>query len=130
MSNRIRRRARGLLWLHLFVCVVWLSLFRTEHQPAGWMLQVFFWSILGVQFTWGYTVGLIVGPARKRRPLLWWSLLTVFMPLYFTSWICYVIAHFSLWWAAVYFCTFAMILCCETYCGVLLGAKAHSEMRD
>src|SRR5882672_10615345 len=71
-----------LLWVHLFVCVVWLYVLRSEGYFPEWMIHVFLWSILGVQFTWGLTVGLLVGPARKRRSLLWWSLLLVFMPLF------------------------------------------------
>src|SRR5262245_35789893 len=80
-----RRWGKPLLWLHLFVCCVWLYLFRTTARPPDWTLHVLVWSILGIQFTWGFTVGLIVGPSRKRRQSLWWSLLTVFMPLWFVG---------------------------------------------
>jgi hypothetical protein len=127
MNDNLRRRARILLWIHLFLCSVWLFLFRAQHQPPTWMLHVFLWSILGVQFTWGYTVGLLVGPGRKRRPLLWWSLLTVFMPLYVVGPICFFLALHNILIALGYFAVFVMILACETYCGVLLGAKTHAE---
>ncbi len=130
MNKGLRRRARLLLLIHLFVCAVWLFLFRSRHEPPNWMLHVFLWSILGVQFTWGYTVGLLVGPSRKRRPLLWWSLLTIFMPLYLVVPICTIIAFHNLFVAAGYFAVFMLILACETYCGVLQGAMAHGEAKE
>lgn len=123
--------AKPLLWVHLFVCVVWLYLFRATSEPPGWTVHVFMWSILGIQFTWGLTIGLIVGPSRKRRSLLWASLLTVFMPLWFFSQIVrviFIIGGPIL--ALVYLALFITILTCETYCGVLLGAKLHSESQD
>ena len=123
-------RGRLLLWVHLFVCLVWLHLMRTEQTPPGWMWHVFWWSVLGIQFTWGYTVGLLVGPSRRRRGMLWWSLLTIFMPLYVFSLIFHLIAHFlGLPTALVYLAVFIMILGCETFCGVLLGVKAHGGDR-
>lgn len=127
MRGHLRRRCRLLLWMHVFVCAVWLYLFRAQSAPPSWMVHVFIWSILGVQFSWGYTVGLLVGPGRKRRPLLWWSLLTIFMPLYLVGPICYLIAFHNVFVASGYFAVFVMILACETYCGVLQGAKAHVE---
>ena len=130
MSKTHRRKPTLLLWLHLFVCTVWLFLFHADQDPPGWMLHVFLWSILGVQFTWGYTVGILVGPSRKRRPLLWWSLLTLFMPLYVIGPICTIIAFHNLFVAFGYFAVFIMILACETYCGVMLGAKKHSENEE
>ena len=127
MKRNLRLRARLLLWMHIFVCAVWLFLFRATQQPPIWMLHVFLWSILGVQFTWGYTVGLIVGPGRKRRPLLWWSLLTLFMPMFLVGPLCGRLAYHSLLIACGYFAVCTMILACETYCGVLLGAKTHAQ---
>ena len=82
--KKVRALSKSLLWLHLFVCVVWLCLFRLRPLPF-WTVHVFIWSILAIQFTWGFTVGLCVGPGRSSRKNLWWSLLTVFMPLYFVG---------------------------------------------
>ena len=118
---------KALLFLHLCICLVWLYSFHTD-ELTNPVLHVILLSILGIQFTWGFTVGLMVGPGRKRRPLLWWSLLTAFMPLWIYGGIGWV-----LFWtqgplvALLYLATFAMIVACETYCGVLLGAKMHSE---
>jgi hypothetical protein len=129
--KRVHRWSRVLLWLHLFICVVWLYLFRATHQPPGWMLHVWIWSVLAIQFTWGFTVGLIVGPNRRRRRMLWWSLLTVFMPLYFVSFIFrFILWRMGLIPALIYLAIFVMILACETYGGVLLGAKVHGRNRD
>lgn len=130
MSKHPKFRGRWLLWLHLFVCCVWLFLFRAQQQPPGWMIHVFLWSILAVQFTWGYTVGLIVGPSRNRRSQLWWSLLTIFMPLYLIGPLCTIIAFHNVFLALGYFLIFVMILACETYCGIMLGAKHHSCSDD
>jgi|SRR5579871_4712886 len=125
-----RRLIKPLLWLHLVVCFAWLCLLREYEQPA-WAGHLILWSILGVQFTWGLTVGLIVGPSRKRRSLLWWSLLTVFMPLIpLTSIVAFIGLYTNLLVALVYLGIFTMILACETFCGVLLGAKLHGVDED
>ena len=120
-----------LLWMHLFVCLVWLCLFQMERNPPGWMLHVFVWSILAIQFTWGFTVGLMVGPSRRRRWMLWSSLLTLFMPLYFVSFLFRILVYaVGLPLALLYLAIFVMILASETFCGVLLGAKLHGGNGD
>jgi hypothetical protein len=108
--------------------VVWLCLFRLQEMPI-WTVHVFLWSILGIQFTWGFTVGLCVGPGRSSRKNLWWSLLTVFMPLYLFG----PVLHFLLFIqgpliALMYLFCFTAILGSETFCGVLLGAKYHASL--
>ncbi len=120
--------AKALLGLHLFVCCVWLFLIRATEEPPVWMFHVLVWSVLAVQFTWGFTVGFIIGPSRKRRPLLWWSLLTVFMPLYFVGFMLRaLVQEMGVMLALIYLAVFSAILACETFGGVLLGAKTHSE---
>ncbi|HLV82101.1 MAG TPA: hypothetical protein VKT32_17560, partial [Chthonomonadaceae bacterium] len=119
------------LWLHLFICCVWLYLFNAQSEPPGWMFHVFIWSILAIQFSWGFTIGLIVGPSRKRRPLLWASLFLIFMPLWFVGHLVRLVAILlGPLWALFYLTIFTIILASETYCGVLLGAKIHSESED
>lgn len=126
--KKVRALSKWLLWLHLFVCVVWLCLFRFEQSPF-WTLHVFIWSILAVQFTWGFTVGLSVGPSRSRRSSLWWSLLTVFMPLYLVGPVLfYVTLYQGPLIALVYLLCFTAVLGSETFCGVLLGAKYHAAL--
>lgn len=126
--KKVRSLSKSLLWLHLFVCVVWLCLFRLSDLPL-WTVHVFLWSILGIQFTWGFTVGLRVGPSRSSRQSLWWSLLTIFMPLYFFGPILCLMAHFQgLFIALMYLLCFTAILGSETFCGVLLGAKYHATL--
>ena len=116
---------KPLLFLHLFVCLAWLYAFHAE-EPGNLIGHIILWSVLGVQFTWGFTVGLIVGPGRKRRPLLWWSLLTVFMPLWVYGGVAHVFFYlFGPLIALVYLAAFIAIVASETYCGVLLGAKMH-----
>ena len=122
-----RRLAKPLLWMHLFVCIVLLCLFRTYDGPE-WMAHVWIWSVLTIQFTWGLTVGLLVGPSRKRRPLLRWSLLLIFIPL----WPMLTIVSFAMMVsgpiiALIYLLAFLIILGSETFCGVLLGAKLHGQ---
>lgn len=126
--KKIRLWSKLLLWLHLFVCLVWLYMFSPSQEPPGWMGHVIALSILGIQFTWGFTVGLMVGPSRKRRPLLWWSLLTCFLPLWIYGGIAQMIGWiFGLLPALLYLAVFTIIVACETYGGVLLGVKVHSE---
>src|SRR5262245_28414475 len=129
--NSQRRFAKLLLWTHLLVCLVWLYLFNPASEPSGWMVHVAVWSILAIQFTWGFTVGLIVGPNRRRRSYLWWSLLTVFLPLYFISPLFVALTFaFGLPLALVYLAIFVMILACETWGGVMLGAKMHNSSSE
>lgn len=125
--NSRRYWAKLLLWLHLFVCLVWLFLFHANEEPPGWMMHVFVLSILAIQFTWSFTVGLIIGPSRKRRPLLWWSLLTISMPIFFVSRIFVIMCLFmGLPIALLYLGAMVAILACETYGGVLLGVGVHA----
>jgi hypothetical protein len=126
-----RQWSKPLLWLHLFVCLIWLYLFRTSHDPPGWTIHVGVWSILAIQFTWGFTVGLIVGPGRKRRPLLWWSLMPIFMPLWVIGPILTILMMLQgPLIALIYLAIFTMILACETFCGVLLGARFHNDLES
>ena len=68
------------------------------------------------------------GPSRKRRPLLWWSLLTIFMPLWiYGSLLFYLFCVSGPLVALLYLAAIVAILASETYCGVLLGAKMYSE---
>ena len=120
---------KPLLILHLFFCCVWLYLFEARQDPPDWTKLIGFWSIFGVQFTWGFTVGLIVGPGRANRLNLWWSLLLSFLPLYFTYWMFMATAGSNLFWATVFALTAVVIIGSETFCGVLLGAKAHIAVR-
>ena len=117
---------KPLLILHLLLCCLWLYLFETEQEPPDWTLLLALWSILGIQFTWGFTVGLIVGPSRAKRANLWWSLLLSFLPLYFFYHLSVAIGDsLNPFWGGMYFLTLLMIVLSETFAGVLLGAKAH-----
>lgn len=128
--KKVKALSKLLLWLHLFVCLVWLSLFHMQDVPSL-AIHIFVWSILGIQFTWGFTVGLRVGPGRATRKKLWWSLLTVFMPLFLFGPILFVIAHIQgLLIAAIYLLFFTIMLGSETFCGVLLGAKYHAALTN
>lgn len=122
-----RRFIKPLLWFHLFVCFVWLCLFHMD-ESHEWMFHVAILSILAIQFTWGLTVGLIVGPSRARRSLLWWSLLTIFLPLWPISGIVLFVSAFEgPLIGLLYLLAFGIILGCETFSGVLLGVKLYSQ---
>lgn len=129
--GRQGRLVRRLLWAHLFVCAVWWYAIRATHMPPAWVAHVITWSMLCVQFTWGFTVGLMVGPSRRQRCRLWMSLLTVFMPLYPVGILLRVLySHVGLVVAAAYLAAFTIVLASETWCGVLLGVRAHARLRD
>ncbi len=117
---------KPLLILHLLFCCLWLYMFETRQEPADWMVLLVLWTIVGIQFTWGFTVGLIVGPGRAKRANLWWSLLLSFLPLYWFYHLSLLVGDaFGAFWGGMYFLTFVAIVASETFCGVLLGAKAH-----
>ena len=122
---------KPLLVLHLFFCCLWLYLVMTTKQPPNWTLFIFYWSILGIQLTWSFTVGLIVGPGRASRFNLLWSALLSFFPLYVSYWIAFGIGYeIGVFWGVLFFLTFVGIIISETFCGLLLGAKAHMMIRE
>jgi hypothetical protein len=127
--NGARALGKLLLWFHLFVCGVWWWAIHHDFRVwPFWVGHLIIGSILCVQFTWGYNVGLLVGPSRRKRGKLWWSLLTIFMPLTIGGGILR-----SIWeqhgtpLTAFYLLLFTILLASETYSGVLLGAKAHAD---
>lgn len=131
MSDTARFWAKPLLWFHLFVCIVWLLMFHMQSDLPVWMGHIILLSILLIQFTWGFTVGLIVGPSRKRRGLLWWSLLLLCIPLsVYRILIYFLLMSLSLPLALLYIGAIVAMLACETYGGVLLGVKVHSGETD
>ena len=119
-----------LLWVHLFVLCVWLYGFhnlRDGNEVPQWVGHLVIGSIVGIQFTWGYNVGLLVGPSRRKRHKLWWSLITLSLPMYVIGFLLRVLYEgMGLWHTVYYLVLFAAVLACETYGGVLLGAKAHA----
>lgn len=121
-----------LLWVHLFVCGVWWWAIHTDfHVWPAWVGHLILGSIIGVQFTWSFAVGLLVGPSRRKRGKLWWSLLLIFMPLTIIGRILRNIwDNQGMGPAAFYLTLFTIMLASETYSGVVLGAKAHAEERD
>ncbi len=126
--KKVHALSKLLLWIHLFACVVWLCLCRMQQVPF-WTIHVLIWSILGIQFTWGFTVGMCVGPSRNRRSNLWWSLLTVFMPLYLVGPMLYFLVLMQgPIIALIYLFFFTVLLGSETFCGILLGAKYHAAL--
>lgn len=135
MKNNPRLWAKPLLILHLFVMCVWLYFLGILHGGEGelyeWMMHVLFLSLIGIQFTWGFTVGLIVGPKRQNRNRLWWSLLTISIPASVFGWFLHVIVFsWGILVAALYLAAFVFMLACETYGGVMLGAQIHAQVTE
>ena len=126
-KRKSHRWIRPLLCFHLFVLVAILALFRTSGR-AEWTIHAWVLAVLAVQFTWSFTVGLIVGPSRARRRQLRWSAASLFIPLWPMK-----LAVWMLLWsagplvAALYAAAFAIVLGSETIAGLLLGVKMHSE---
>ena len=122
---------KRLLLIHLFVCCIWFYLMQEYAKPQMWMIHVLVWSVLVVQFTWGLTVGMMVGPGRARRAWLWLSLLTLTLPVYFVGGLVRIIFHFmGPLYALAYLGVLSAILACETFAGVMLGVKIHARGRD
>jgi len=130
--NNPRLWAIPLVVAHLLLVALWVELFRTGGNVPEWMIYLFWWSVFGIQFTWGFTVGLMVGPARAVRAHLWWSALTAVLPGYLLT----IYALFALTylqmnpiWVLLMYGTMLWILACETFCGVLAGASAYIKIR-
>lgn len=128
-EKNTRRWCKLLLWLHLFLCLIWLYMLLVQPVNPGWIRQLFYVSISNVQLTWGFTVGLIVGPSRKRRTLLWASLLLVFMPLWVMCHAFKAIWHTHPMLALIYLVFSIVVETLFTWIGVFKGVQAHSKSR-
>jgi hypothetical protein len=83
-----------------------------------------------VQFTWGVTVGLILGPQRNRRRWYWMSLVFIPAPLSFVYIVTMLAYHFiSLYLALVCLVVGLGIIISETVAGVIVGIDAHTRFR-
>ena len=126
--SQSRRIAVPLLWVHLGFCLIWLAVMAQINLPQ-WSGHVWLLSILAVQFTWSYTAGILIGPRRKRRPLLWSCLLLAPMPLWFTWMLTRVFSMvFGPAVAAMYLAVMLLVLGAETWSGLMLGLKHHAML--
>ncbi len=123
-----------LLGLHLVLCCIWLIIFRYGFSKGAilpWMVHGILWSVLGVQFTWGFTVGMMIGPSRTRRPLLWSSLLLIFYPIYFLRGIVQAAIFIQGWpVGVVYALLIALALAAQTWSGVQRGIVWRYRLRE
>lgn len=97
-----------------------------------WMAFLAFWSIFGIQFTWGVAIGLFYGPGRATMSRLWLSALPLVIPIYHIGMWCFALLWLYLgWplgWVVLMFLTLAGLFVSQTFCGVLLGAWAHDKL--
>lgn len=122
--KRHARWVQTLLWMHLFVCVSYL-LWHVFRAPV-WAGSITVFAVLTVQFTWSFTVGLIVGPSRQRRPALLACLLLAFMPLQFVGMMTWVIGNLLNWRAAITFLIAALgVFLVELGTGLWYGMECH-----
>ncbi len=126
--------AKCLMAMHIVFLVAILVLFaQARHgvQVSATFIALLVIISMVVQFSWSLSVGLYVGPGTRRRPLLWASLLTIFVPMVIVR-ISTIIAWFifnPLVALGVLFAS-VIVLACETWAGVLQGLKLHSILRD
>ena len=132
-SNRQTVVAKVLMVFHvlfLFTILLVFNRARRGIESDGTLIALIGITTMVVQFTWGLAVGLYVGPGARRRPLLWGSLLTIFLPMVIVRW-----ATIIAWFvvnpivAVAVLLLFIVILACETWAGVLQGLKLHVQMR-
>ena len=132
--NNPRLWAVPLVILHAFFVGVWgYIFFFSEGYLPTWMAYLAIWTVIGIQFTWGFTIGLMVGPARATRAQLWLSAITAVLPLYFVGIYCLLLLVYGemhIAFVLLMFFTMAVIFACETFCGVLLGATAYIKIRS
>ncbi len=126
--------AKCLMALHaLFLATILTVIWQARHGAdiSASLVAVLGLICLVVQFSWSFAVGLYVGPGSRRRPLLWASLLTVFLPIALVR-----VAAIVAWFvvdplvAVCLLMTAVIVLACETWAGVLQGLKIHVTLRQ
>ena len=109
------------------VALMWGRSLPTTHL-SGCLLA---FGLPTVQFTWGLTLGLIIGPSRKLRKWYWGSLLFLPIPLGFTrvaTWLAFHFVGFSI--AAIVLVACVSVIIIETVAGVMVGVDVHSKLRQ
>jgi hypothetical protein len=117
--------AKALMAFHvlfLFTILLVFNRARRGIESDGTLIALILITTMVVQFTWGLAVGLYVGPGARRRPLLWGSLLTIFLPMVIVRWatiIAWFVVNPIVAVAVLLF--FVIKLASETCAGVLQG---------
>src|SRR5437016_3234036 len=89
----LKRWTVGLLTWHLLI--VWVyCLWDPRKNLPYWMGMLLVFSLPTVQFTWSFTVGLVLGPYRRLRRLYWSVFFLSFIPLSFVRVVCWLAYHF------------------------------------
>jgi hypothetical protein len=106
--------------------LVWGKAVPSTH----WSGSLLAFGLPTVQFTWGFTVGLMLGPHRRYRRWWWASLLFSPVPLsfvYIATMLAYHFVGIDLAFLCVVF-GLAVIIA-ETIAGVIVGMDAHTRFR-
>lgn len=128
MSARHRWIACMVLY-HLVLGIVFLMWGRAV-PTTHWSGSLFVFGMLTVQFTWGVTLGLILGPSRKLRKWYWASLLFLPVPIGFTRILTWLAFHFvGLSIAAIVLVACVTVIIIETVAGVMVGVDLSSKFR-
>jgi hypothetical protein len=108
-----------------FVFLAWGRTLPTTH----WTGSLFVFGMLTVQFTWGATLGVILGPSRRLRRWYWASLVFAVVPLEFTRMVTWLSFHFvGLQIAILCALVCLSVIVIETVAGVMVGNNIHSRL--
>ena len=119
-----------LLLYHLIQVTFFLQWDRGV-PTTHWLGSLLAFALPTVQYTWSYTVGLILGPSRRYRRWFWTTLLLIFIPLSFARILCWLAYHFlGLPVAMVCGVVLLVVLLAETYSGILYGVQAHCRHQE
>lgn len=125
-----RRWTNCLLLYHLLL----VSLFYLHGRvlpSTHWTGSLLAFGLPTVQFSWCFTVGLLLGSRRKYRRWYWTMLLLSFIPLYFVRGICWLVYAFvGLSAALTCLAVCLAVLFLETYAGLLYGIQAHHRFQQ
>src|ERR1041384_8840496 len=91
--NALLRWIKGLLFYHAVLILAFFVVFNRPSAP-NWMGSLVAFGLPTVQFTWSFTVGLVLGPRRQNRPWYWTALLLSFIPLSFVRILWFLAYHF------------------------------------
>jgi hypothetical protein len=120
---------RWIVWLLLWHLLIVLTYFKWDagKQMPTWMGMLIVFSLPTVQFTWSFTVGVILGPYRRRRRLYWSVFLLSFIPLSLVRALCWLAYYFYGLRAALTCLAICLgVLFLETFAGLLYGSLLHN----
>lgn len=125
-----RNRCIACLILYHLVLGILFLLWGKAVPTTHWSGSLLAFGLPTVQFTWGFTLGMILGPHRKHRRWYWMALLFLPIPLDFVYIVTMLAYHFVGWEIALVCLAIGLtVVLVETVAGIVVGIDARLRFR-